>query len=452
VSSSSVDGLVSGLSTSSMITSLMQVEAAPQTMLKTKVKAAETAVTSYLSVNKQLQSLMTAAGEVASPTAWRGVKASSSSPAVLATANNALTSTAGTLTMDVKALARAQTTTLKVTTHVDADHDGTLDTAKNPIVPNSQNKISITIGAGAAVDIDITADRSAEGIAKAINAKGLGVRAYMVNTSAGEAVLQFTGTKTGAANAFTITGLEHAATDGGGPITGANSTATDALIQVGDPLDGGYQITGAGNTFSDLMNGVTLTVTKVEDGVTVTADPDVSGIAAKVSAMVDAMNATMSEITKQTAYDPATKKGSPLTGNFMVRQISSTMLSKVSAGVANFGSVAGLGIKMLQNGQLQFNEADFTKKYNADPAKIQKAATDFATTLKDTADKQSVSVSAVVRGRKTEITSINDQIDNWDVRLALRKEALQKQYSNLETALGSLKNQSSWLSGQLSGL
>ena len=50
------------------------------------------------------------------------------------------------------------------------------------------------------------------------------------------------------------------------------------------------------------------------------------------------------------------------------------------------------------------------------------------------------------------ITSLNDQVSDWDVRLDLRKAALQKQFSSLEVALGKMKHQSSWLAGQLAGL
>jgi flagellar hook-associated protein 2 len=47
---------------------------------------------------------------------------------------------------------------------------------------------------------------------------------------------------------------------------------------------------------------------------------------------------------------------------------------------------------------------------------------------------------------------MNLQIDNWDVRLAAKQLSLSKTYSDLETALGKLKNQSTWLSGQISSL
>jgi len=55
------------------------------------------------------------------------------------------------------------------------------------------------------------------------------------------------------------------------------------------------------------------------------------------------------------------------------------------------------------------------------------------------------------RNTKT-ISSLNDQVSEWDVRLELRRTALQKQFSGLEVALGKMQQQSSWLAGQLAGL
>src|SRR4051812_2579158 len=143
--SSSVDGLVSGLSTSSMINQLMQVEAAPQTLLKNKVKNAQTAVASYQSVNTKVTAVQSAAYDLRQLSTWRGVKATSSSDAVTATATSSMISGGGSVTLSVKALAVAQQMTMKVTTHVDGNGDGKPDTANAPIVADSQDKISITV-------------------------------------------------------------------------------------------------------------------------------------------------------------------------------------------------------------------------------------------------------------------------------------------------------------------
>jgi flagellar hook-associated protein 2 len=67
-------------------------------------------------------------------------------------------------------------------------------------------------------------------------------------------------------------------------------------------------------------------------------------------------------------------------------------------------------------------------------------------------DSMTTNIKSIILNRNNEISTINDQISNWDVRLAARREALQKEYSDLEVALGKLKDQSNWLAGQLAGL
>nr|WP_296065296.1 flagellar filament capping protein FliD [uncultured Actinoplanes sp.] len=467
--SSSVDGLVSGLSTSSMISQLIQVEAAPQTRLKSKVATAQTALKSYQTVNSKLSAVKSAAGDLADLANWRAIKPASTAASVTAVANGSVGSMAGSLTFDVKSVAASQTTTLPVTTRVDVNNDGKADVTNYPkpggtsVQLTSSPSLSITVGSGTPVSVDISEDASAEGISKAVNDANLGIRAYVVKTSATEGVLQFVSTKSGTANAFTISGLEGAGKGGSNPATAA---AKDAKIQVGTLGAGGYEVTSSTNTFTDVMPGLTMTVSKEEPGVTVTATADVTAIADKFQALVDAANATLSEISTQSAYDPGTKQASPLTGDFMVRQLSQVILSAVSTGLTytktdsktnttstvDFGSLAQLGIQLNRDGQLTFDAGRFTASYSADPTRIQGAGIALGNSLKSIAGKQSASITSVITGRKNDIDKLNDQISDWDVRLAARREALQKQYAGLESSLGKLKNQSSWLSGQLSGL
>ncbi|MFC7479773.1 hypothetical protein ACFQX7_06675 [Luedemannella flava] len=69
--------------------------------------------------------------------------------------------------------------------------------------------------------------------------------------------------------------------------------------------------------------------------------------------------------------------------------------------------------------------------------------------MAETAQKN---VTSSTQSRNKLVDNLNDQIAAWDVRLTARQTALQKQFSNLEVALGKLQSQSSWLSGQLAGL
>jgi flagellar hook-associated protein 2 len=69
-------------------------------------------------------------------------------------------------------------------------------------------------------------------------------------------------------------------------------------------------------------------------------------------------------------------------------------------------------------------------------------ATDFATG----------SITNAINSENSLIKDLTDQISDWDQRLQQKQDMLQTQFANLETALGQLKDQSSWLSGQLASL
>lgn len=428
---STVDGLVSGLSTSSMISQLMSIEAAPQNRLKTKVSDAQTTVTSYQSVNTKLAAMKTAADDLSQLSTWRSIKPTSSSASVTAAATPGVTSTqTGSLTFDVVQLAKAQVSTARVN-------------ADAPIADNDFISITVSDDPNAQpVQVNLNGNRTAQGVSDAINNAGLAVKASVVTTSTGESVLSLTAAKTGEANRFAVSGLNIGLKDAVPP--------QDALLQVGGAEeDGGYQVKSSSNTFTDLMKGVTLTASKVETGVSVEVTADTAGMADKVKAMVDAANAVISEVTKQTKYDATTKKGSALSGDFMVRQITQSVLSAVSQGQEDIGSLSKLGVQLEKDGTLSFKKEAFEASYAADPDKFQAAGIAMADTFEALAKKQTDNVTAAITGRKSIIDSMTDQIDNWDIRLEQRRTTLTKQYASLETALSNLKSQSSYLASQL---
>ena len=465
---SSVDGLVSGLSTSQLISQLMQAESAPQQRLKDKVTAENTALTAYQTVNTKLSSLKTAADALTSLSSWTAVKATSSSDAVVVTA--AAGASAGDLTFNVTKVAKASVVTvnLPATGAVLATPGAGIDltigaaandgTDGNPVRPDS--RVTTHIG--------VTTD-SVQGVADAINASGLGVRAAVVATDTGT-MLQLTSTKTGIANQVAISGLS-------APSKVAVA-AQDAKIQIGDPAAGGYTVSSATNTFTNVISGVTLTVTKPENDVNLSVTSDAGGMADKMQALADAVNTAVTEIGKQTAYNATSKKSGPLGGDRTVRELANQVISAISAGqpghaaiaasagppavaaspaVPAYGSFATLGFSLDRYGKVSFDKTKFLAAYQADPAKIQSAVSDglakgLGTVAGNATNTTNGTLTTSVTGGNSYLKSLNTQVDSWDIRLASKQEGLQRQFSQLEVALGKMKDQSSWLSGQLASL
>jgi flagellar hook-associated protein 2 len=61
-------------------------------------------------------------------------------------------------------------------------------------------------------------------------------------------------------------------------------------------------------------------------------------------------------------------------------------------------------------------------------------------------------INTAINGRQSLIRSLDGRIADWDVRLADKEKNLRRQFANLETALGKLRDKSNWLAGQLAGL
>ena len=103
-STSSVDGLVSGLDTTALINQLMAAEKAPQDQLVAKRDKAKAVVAAYQSLNTKLAALRDASAKLADPAGWNVMKASSTSPSV-ATATTGATALGGSLALNVLQLA-----------------------------------------------------------------------------------------------------------------------------------------------------------------------------------------------------------------------------------------------------------------------------------------------------------------------------------------------------------
>jgi flagellar hook-associated protein 2 len=345
MSTLSVSGAVSGLDTANMVTQLISVEAAQQTAIKNRQSQAQKAADAYSSLITSLKDLAAKAKSVANTDAWQGSTATSSSETVRATATGTAT---GSLTFDVDEVAASHAL-------ISADAVGSTSA-----VVASGGTLSIKDKNGnETAEIEVGGGSLAEVVA-AINASDAGLRASAVQTSPGNYRLQVTNRTSGAAGEFTVDGL-----DG---FSGVNvlSQGRDARIIVGsDPLTQ-YTITSGSNTFSDVVPGMSFTVSKKETNVTVEASVDGSKVAESVKGLVDAANGVLTDLAKKSAYDSSTKTGGALFGESTVRQLQQQILSAV-------GGAGAPGVSLTRDGKLSFDQTKFLDAFKADPAKTAKA-------------------------------------------------------------------------------
>jgi flagellar hook-associated protein 2 len=257
------------------------------------------------------------------------------------------------------------------------DSDGNVTTVTDVraglsvVLPGAGGNITAVLGSGMRVgsvtakEVD-TGDGSMSALINAVNNANVGVTASALQVVPGQLRLQLASASSGLAGAVStattsITGLGTFSSLG---------TAQDASITIGSGA-GAFTVTSSTNQVSNVLTGVTLDLVSTGTA-TVTVGHDVDAIAAKVSGMVDQVNAVVKEIKAQTAFDPDTKTGGLLMGDFTVRQLQSNLVNSIldTVSTSTVGPASTLGISIDKTGIFSFDKGKFTTAYNADAAGV----------------------------------------------------------------------------------
>jgi flagellar capping protein FliD len=448
-------GLISGMDTGSLISQLIQAEAAPQAALKARLKTTELAAAAYRTVNTSFLAVKAAAEAIRKTESWTPVKATSTSTGVTVTAGAAAPT--GSLTFTVPQTA---------TTHATVS---TTRWASSTAVPGLTT-LDVRTHDGTASKGTITLDgtETLTQVAAKITASPLNLTASVVQVEPGKFALQVTSTKSGKDAGFRLTDGVEVFTD--------TVVGKDAELRVGDAA-GAYSVFSATNTFDGVVPGATLTVSRKEtDFVTVAVAADPDSVAAKVSSLVDAINSTLSTVKKETNNAPGSK--ATLRGEYGVTSLAGRLLEAVSDSVADAlgknRSPADVGIQLTKEGTVVFDKAKFLTALENTPALAQRIVAGSAeyTTKPDgtrvpvvpgiadrlqevtkaASDSAKGSLVGLANGQDSMGRDIKNRIESWDLRLAKRREILTRQFTAMETSLSSLRNQSTWLAGQINSL
>lgn len=457
---SAIDGLVSGLDTTSLIANLLKIEAAPQTLLKSKQSTTESRLSALQGLNTKLASLAETAKTAAKPASWTAYTATSSS--TNATVKAGATAQTGSLSFSVDRVAKAQVTVS------DAVQDN------NSLVPSIPPAVTIRNAEGAYVTVSPTTGSLAD-IAKAINdAADSGIRATVVLVSNGTEPtyrIQFTGTKTGEkfeVFAGTQAQVEALGTDPSSLRIDKSEVQAAATAKITLWKDTAFEVPfeQASNTFSDVMTGVDVTVSKVtaagEEPTTVTVQRDGAALQKLASDLVASLNVALADITSRTKTTTTTGtdgrtvvSGGLLTGDSAVRNLAQQLSGAASSSVGGF-SPSEVGIVVGKDGTFSFDAAKFQAALAKDPAKAQSMVTQVAERVAavgtEASDPTMGTLTLKITGQKDLVKDFGAQIEDWDRRLEMRRTALERTYSALEVSLSKLNAQSSWLTSQLDAL
>lgn len=430
----SLDGLASGLDTTALISSIMQAEALPQTLLKNKSYDVQSMVSALQGLNGKVAALATQATAAAKPGALDLYSATTSSDKVVATTT--ATAKAGAIDFQVTKLAQTQVT------------------VTDKVVGWPYTTMTINSGGQTYTITPLTS--SLDDVVNSVNAAGAGVTASKVSVGGGEFRLQFSATKSGAAGAFTIS-------DAGTTFTDVK-TAQDAEIALWPGTTAAQTVKSPTNTFTDLLPGVSVTAKEVTSApVTLTVSRDDAGITKLASDLVDGANGIFALVASKAAVSTSTTTSGTTTsagvfaGDSTVRSVNQSILSAASLPVGTPPtSPSEIGISITKTGTMEFNATKFAAALAADPAgtaaKVQEIAGRIATAATTASDKYTGTLTTTITGQQSEVRDLADRISDWDTRLASRKATLERTYSGLEVALSNMNAQKTWLTSQLAGL
>jgi flagellar hook-associated protein 2 len=436
-------GIGSGLDVDSIVTALVnarqagqQQQISNQTTLLQSQQAGLTALGSSLS---SLQSALAALTNTSTYNTYSATLADTS----IGTTNTLPNAQPGTYQVVVSQLATAQKRAS------DSYTSGTVVGAG-----------TLTLGVGGkSMDISVSATDSISSIAASINnaSSNPGVQATVVHGANGDQLL-LTSTKTGVANAFTVSASADSSSGlaalAGQLATAGSNEAQDASLSID-----GIAVTSASNSVSGALNGVTLNLAAT-GSTTLTVSQDTSTTETAVSNFVSAYNSYASTVATLSSYDTSTQQAGILLGDTTLMSIQRQVNSVLSGRVAgnSIGSLAGLGITRNSDGTLSLDSDKLDSALKSNPGAVQDlfAGTNgFATKLNSSLDSFTASDGIIATRNasiQTQLTGLSNETTALNARMSTYEAQLRQQYTALDTLMSSLNNTSSYLTTALKQL
>ncbi|AWI81613.1 flagellar hook-associated protein [Parazoarcus communis] len=463
-------GLGSGLDIESIVSQLMTVESRPLSLLAAKEASYQAKLSAFGQIKSVLSSLQTATTALNDADKFAATKATSSGDGGFTVSSSTAAST-GSYSVDVMQMAKIQRISTPASTSF-VPSAGTLTINFGTVSEvNGSNTFVDDVPARTA-SLDFTGSTLAE-LRDAINADStLGIKASIVNNGS-QNQLVLSGTTTGANMAFKLTGDNGLAGLSFDPA--ATAAPTDTMYSVQAAQDArikvdGIEITRGKNTISDVIEGVTLTLTKEPSGTatslvnTVSVSEDQTAAKSAIEAFVKAYNEVSSTIKSLTAYNTDTSTASTLTGDSTARSIASQLRSSLSASFSGLGTattMSQIGISFDKDGTLAFDSTKFSTALSDSDMNVSALFTGtddvdgFATTfnarLSAYIDSDGL-IAARTEGINSTIKSITKNYDTLETRLEATEARYRAQFTSLDTLISGLSQTSTYLTQQLANL
>lgn len=457
-----LSGLTSGIDTATIVNEMMSIERLPEQKLQLQLFQEQARTTALNDVKTQLALLQSDEQALQSPGLWAPSQTVSASDPTKISATLLGAAGPGGYQVNVTQLALSAQRTYNYTPPT-ADDTLTIGSA------------SITIPSGSDINAAVST------INAAVNSPVFA--AAVTDPSTGKQDLVLASRQTGAANGFTASDSQGSLSE----ITADAVAGQDAQFT----LNGGAQKTSASNVVTNAIPGVQMTlsaITTVSGPVTVnvsSAAPNQSSIQSAIQTFVTQYNTTIDDLTsklnEQPVPNPTTETDAAkgvLYGDMGLTELLSQLRNSLSGSYApgnpsnlqylsevglSTGAAVGSGGLNADSieGKITLNASTFQMAMNNNPNAVQALfggnaggygfTQAFDAILQPTTQPGGILDMRIADEAQTQ-SEINSQIANWNVRLAAEQTRLQKQFSNMETAMQQSQSQGNWLAGQISSL
>ena len=426
-------GIGSGLDINSLISQLMALERRPLDALSQKKSTYQSQLSAFGTLQSDLSALQSAISSIKNTSSFSVYTAASTdSTIVSASATGSASQGSHSITVNNLATIQQQVSTGYADTDTTTVGTGTLT------FTTGSNTFTVTID---------STNNTLSGIQNAINTAtdNYGVSASILNDgSSSPNRLVIAPNDSGTSNAVTI---------GGTLAPTLNFSETVAAQNASLTVDGITGITKSSNAVTDVINGVTLNLNSA-GAVTVSVNQDISTISSNVQNFVTAYNKLIGDINK---YH---QKGGSLESDNSLITVQSQIVGVLNTAASLTGNtysyLSQVGVSIQKDGTMALDSTAFSDALTQHPNDVVALFTDtnegFAQRLY-TQLGYMLQSDGVVSSAEDSINSSLDAIDSQSALLQVRLDStqarLQKQFTALDSLVGSLKQTSSYLLSSL---
>ncbi|HMO14443.1 MAG TPA: flagellar filament capping protein FliD [Pirellulaceae bacterium] len=401
----SIDGLISGLNTETIINGLVSLQKAQVDRLSARKSIIQSQQQAFQGIEARLLAMRTKLNQLnrTNNSLFNARKVHSSH-------ENIVTATA----TENSAIGNYS---LRVTGRANAHQIGS-NTFTSPSQEITTGTISLQVGNRPPQEITIdSTNNTVDGLVQAINSQVADVSAAIINDQGtGTSRILLTSKFTGAVNEISIVNNLNsedgiARPDFSGP---AVQQASNAIVQLGSG-PGAIVVEYETNRVTTLIEGVTLNLLSVDldQDVQLTISRDTDRAEQAIREFADEFNSLMSFIQAQTKFDSETGVASPLIGNRNVTDLRNRLLAIVTETVPGLnGSInrlSQIGLNIDSSGNLNVDNGRLSNALNGNIQGL--AANDVGRLFGMTGTSTNIGIEFILGSAKTKSSSVPYQIN-----------------------------------------